>query len=372
MTWLHAPADDGHHGVPADMKVPVFGQAAAKFPLALFIDSIDSIHDLLLPETLSCDRADGSTFCLLSSPTAKQYRSTWRKRMNPTIDMVLECIDGRLDWGEPQRLGPLGATVRFVPRNRNGILSLFPPHNPHPLPLCIITRFTFIPVNRIIQSGHPEHTEQEPGIYPHAIQDPLNETVHLRFSMSPPGMYTQVLPNLPIDSYIWNNVGFTLWLLYPPTKSNMEVWYSDAEYNSSQTILWAMNHLKGLKVSVASPGQRIIIPKAYFYASLSLTPTIQSALELMTHHDLPQVLRLRLDRLSYMEHIRTGHGISNITDELYSWTEGLDQRFLKPFRTRWSKQWDVTIQQLNADLKAKEDYEEGDVEMHSILDDSEF
>lgn len=361
--WNHIKAEDGHMGVPPRQKVPIFGQTGATFPLKLFEDSIDGIHDVLLPEMLGFDRADGSTFDVLWRVTAARYRSTWRAHIKKTLDMVRQCIEtGRSDWGEPNRLGDLGVIVNFVAYNCHGILSLLPPHIPHPLPPNVITPFTIIPFNRIVQSHRLRH-----------IHDPIYEALHLRFSVSPPGMFTRVRPSLPVNVYIWNHVGFTLWLLYPPTNFNMEAWYGTPEYHSSHTIAWAADNLKGLRVGIAGPWQRMRLPRAYFYATLSLTPTVQSALEFITHDDLFHVLRLQKERLGIiMERIRKGHKDPKIMEELYSWREGLDERFLKPFRTQWKEQWDLVVQRLDADLKAEEDYEEGDEKREFIFDDKEF
>lgn len=370
--WLQILAEDGHSGVPPEKKIPVFGKTGAKFPLELFKSSVDGIHDLLLPKTLSFDRADGSTLDLSWCLTAGRYRSAWEAHMKKTFDMVQQSIDTeRLDWGEPMHLGNLGATVNFVPYNRHGILSLIPHHVPHPLPPNVITQFTIIPFNRVIQSHRFRHIKR-PGIRSGSSKHPLQEAIHLRFMVSPPGMFTQVRPGLPVNVYVWSHVGFTLWLLYPPTKFNMEAWYSTQEYDSSHTIAWAVDNLKGLQVCVIGPGQRRSLPRAYFYATLSLTPTIWSALEFITHDDLSHVLRLRTDRLTILERVGTCHKNSKITDELYSWREGLEERFLGPFRTRWREQWDFVVQKLDTDLKAEMDYEEGDEVVGFVFDDDEF
>lgn len=184
--------------------------------------------------------------------------------------------------------------------------------------------------------------------------NPQQDTPRLHFKITPPGMYTQFHHNVPIPFINWGLVGWSLWLNFPSTRENMEAWYSSKKTDRFQTFQWATANLSGLVTCIVGPGQRAIFYPAYFHACISLTPAIQASLEFVTHDELPNILYLQKQGLDLMDLVPDGHQYANFDNYRHSWTQALDDRFFKHFRSLWRVQWDAAIEEME-NLKEAED-----------------
>lgn len=359
--WLPSPVQDGHHGIPKEKRIKYFGSMDSPFPLDLFLSSIDSMEDELLPTSLTCERGDYSHIDI-SHLSGDAYRNEWRKNLDNTIQLIQESRTvKRKDWGEPPNLEHLGTSINFIPHSRRGILSVFPPHKPHPLPPNLLTGFHIVPTHRVIRhkTRQGETVELEHG----TGEEMVHETPHIHFMITPPGLFTWFHHDLPIGFINYDHDGDKLWLIYPATKHNMEQWYSTTDSDWFRSPQWAFQNLKGLKVCITSPGERYLFQPGYFHACFSLTPVIQSAQEYINHDELTHILHLQRDGLRYLRSLPEGHNYSRLTETITSWSKEIDNRFFQPFRSMWKNEWDSAVQQMNDDIEAEENAEEGDNEV---------
>lgn len=367
--WDPVIAEDGHEGIPVIDRVLIFGQHSGKFPLDLLINSIYSIPSSLLAQNLSLSLGDHTHINLSRSKTAEKYLSRWKAAMAPTIEMLRNCIDGSKHRLEPSNLDALGMTLNFIPVTRNGILSLLPPHNPHPLPPSMISRHTIIPSHSLMESHNrpPSHTLG-------SLFNPYEETPHINFTIMPPGIYNKVHHNRPIPCMNWGLVGFTLWLIFPCTPKNMEAWYGSPEMDGARTFQWATTHLTNLSTCIVGPGQRILLRAGDFHSSISLTPVIRASLEFVSHNHLPNILWLQHLGVKLMKEIAADHH-GEVNELITSWTDGLEERFFKPFREQWRDKWREAKDSVEQRIQ-KEENDEGNQGMEEdyqfVLDDAEY
>lgn len=366
--WAYLVAEDGNESLPRERQVAAFGKSSSPFPIDLFLSSIDGIHDSLLHTLLTCERADYTAYDM-EHFTGDQYRDEWRRNLDETIMMVRELIaTGKEDWGEPPNLENLGMTLNFVPHTRLGILSLFPPHKPHLLPPESITRYTIVPTIRTITRGRGARTritlEYGTG------NNPQHEIPRVHFVVTPPGFFTPFHHNIPVGYYSYNLCGWSIWLAFPATAQNLQAWYSTIDSNRYQYPQWAFRFLKGLTVCITGPGERFLVRPAYFHACFSLTPVVQAAQEYITHHDLPYILCLQKDCLRRMHSLPAGHQYEDLGSTIRAWSVGMEDQFLRHFRHRWREQYDLALTQMEEEIRAEEDSDDGDEDF--ILDDSEF
>lgn len=367
--WLVSPVQDGHDGIPKERRIKHFGTGDGPFPLDLFLKSIDSMEDSLLPGSLSSDRGDYTTIDL-SRLSGKAYREEWRKNLESTLQLIRQSeASGTKDDGEPPNLEDLGVTVNFIPHSRDGILSLFPPHKPHPLPPSVLTHYSIVPTQRVIRQGTGKN--QKVKLQHGTGAEMVHETPHIHFMITPTGFFTFFHHDLPFRFMNYNHLGAKFWLTYPATKYNMEQWYTTIDTNWFRTPQWAFQTLKGLKVCITGPGERYVFQPGYFHACFTLTSVVQSAQEYVSHDELSHVLRLQHDGLKYMREIPKGHKYSRLDDTIASWTTEIESRFFTPFRSLWKNEWDFAVQRMKDNIKAEEDKDENDVS-EFVIDDEEF
>lgn len=318
-SWVPVAPEDGLAGIPSMKRISIFGQPRAKFPLDLLINSIHFLPSTTLAQNLPLSLADDSPVDLSTSKTPEEYCSRWQDVMADTVKILRNYIDdGSKHWLEPPDLDALGMALNFVPVTRKGILSLLPPHNPHPLPPSSISPYTIIPSNSVL--GNPKRPDNI--IRMGSLFDPQQETPHMKFTITPPGMHAKFQHNRPIPCMNWGLVGFTLWLIFPCTIKNMEAWYTATEIDGIHTFQWAITHLANLSTCITGPGQRMQPHLGHFHSSISLTPVIRASLEFVSHNDLPNILWLQHLGTKLAKEVAADRH-TDVGKLITCWTEGL-------------------------------------------------